>query len=212
MVDGGAYADGTTDYTTMISEFKAKKGEIFSNCPLPPDFNTFWKQAVAAGLQAQAGHRGQGAAVPGRHHGTRAAGQQHRHRLVVGAVHALHLLAERHVGQVAGRTFQSSTGNEWVQSIGSSYALFEVAKEAFGAVSDPHDKAEVANALHNVNYTGMNGPINFADGPAPGVGIVQPVGAQWKTSTGKYPFEINVVDNSINPTVPIGAELVPTNA
>jgi branched-chain amino acid transport system substrate-binding protein len=87
-----------------------------------------------------------------------------------------------------------------------------VAKEAFAAASDPHDKTEVANALHNVSYTGMNGAIDFASGPAPGVGIIPPVGAQWKASTGKYPFEMKVVDNSLNSNVPIGATLEPTNA
>ncbi len=68
------------------------------------------------------------------------------------------------------------------QSIGSSYALFEVAKEAFGAVSDPHDKAEVAERPAQVSYTGMCGAINFAAGPAPGVGIIPPLGVQWKTA------------------------------
>jgi branched-chain amino acid transport system substrate-binding protein len=89
---------------------------------------------------------------------------------------------------------------------------FEVAREAFGAVSDPHDKAEVASALHKVSYTGMCGPIDFASGPAPGVGIIPPVGVQWKASTGKYPFEMKVVDNSLNHSVPVEAPLQPTNA
>ena len=99
--------------------------------------------------------------------------------------------------------FTASTGNQWVQSIGSTYSLFEVAREAFTAASDPHDKAEVAKAFHNVSYTGMCGPINFAGGPAPGVGIIKPVGD---------PFEMVVVDNSLNKNVPIGGALEPTNA
>ena len=45
----------------------------------------------------------------------------------------------------------------------------------------------MANALHNVSYQGICGPLNFATGPAPGVGIIKPVGVQWKKSTGKYP-------------------------
>ena len=49
VVDGGAYADGTADYTSMISKFKAGQCELFSNCPLPPDFNTMWKQASQQG-------------------------------------------------------------------------------------------------------------------------------------------------------------------
>ena len=91
-------------------------------------------------------------------------------------------------------------------------SLFEVAKEAFTAVSDPHDKAAVAAALHKVSYTGMCGPIDFAAGPAPGVGIIKPVGVQWKKGTGSYPFEMQVVDNSLNPSVKVEANLDPTNA
>ena len=68
--------------------------------------------------------------------------------------------------------YQAATGNQWVRSIGSTYSLFEVAREAFRAVSDPHDAAEVANALHLVNYTGTCGALNFANGPAPGVAII----------------------------------------
>jgi branched-chain amino acid transport system substrate-binding protein len=58
----------------------------------------------------------------------------------------------------------------------------------------------------------MNGAINFAAGPAPGVGITPPVGVQWKKSSGKFPFEMEVVDNSLNKNVKIQAQLEPTNA
>src|SRR5215467_9939896 len=40
-VDGGAYTDGTTDFTAMINRFKGENCQYFSNCPLPPDFNVF---------------------------------------------------------------------------------------------------------------------------------------------------------------------------
>jgi branched-chain amino acid transport system substrate-binding protein len=35
-VDGGAYTDGTTDYSSMIETFKAAGCEFYVNCPLPP--------------------------------------------------------------------------------------------------------------------------------------------------------------------------------
>lgn len=110
--------------------------------------------------------------------------------------------------------YQAKSGNQWLQSLGSTYSLFEVATEALSAVSDPHDKAELADALHKVNYNGICGPINFGAGPAPGVGIIEPVGVQWKVQPAgsKYPVEMKVVDNSLNKSVPIGADLVATNA
>ena len=50
-MDGGAYTDGTTDYSSMISKFKSKDCQVFINAPLPPDFNTFWKQAAQQGYK-----------------------------------------------------------------------------------------------------------------------------------------------------------------
>jgi len=107
--------------------------------------------------------------------------------------------------------FQEQTGKERLQGIGSTYSLFEVAKEAFTAASDPHDRQEVANALHNVSCKGMCGPLDFSGGPAPGVAIIKPVGVQWKQSSGKFPLEMRVVDNSLNTAVPIQADLQATN-
>jgi branched-chain amino acid transport system substrate-binding protein len=212
VVDGGAYQDGTADYSSMISKFKGKHAELFSNAPLPPDFNAFWKQASQQGFKPKLATVAKVLLFPA---DTAALGP-----LVNNVAtdswwgpympYKSSLTGETASALAAGYT--SATGNQWVQSIGSTYALFEVAREAFTAVSNPHDKAEVANALHNVNYTGMCGAINFAGGPAPGVGIIPPLGVQWKKSTGKFPFEMQVVDNSMNTNVKVQAKLEPTNA
>ena len=50
--------------------------------------------------------------------------------------------------KILANNFMAQTGREWVQGIGSTYSLFEVAREVFTSVSDPHDKPEVARALH----------------------------------------------------------------
>jgi branched-chain amino acid transport system substrate-binding protein len=211
-LDGGAYPDGQTSFASMISDFKSKGADLFSNCPLPPDFNTFWTEAHSQGWKPKLATVAKVLLFPA-------------DTKVLGPL-VSNIATDSWWGPYMPNTssltgmsasalanlYQSTTGNEWVQSIGSTYSLFEVAKEAFSAVSDPHDKAEVANALHNVSYTGMCGPLNFAAGPAPGVGIIDPVGVQWKASTGSFPFEMTVVDNSLNSNVKIGADLEPTNA
>ena len=190
----------------------AKDAQVFSNCPLPPDFNTFWKQASEQGFKPKLATVAKVLLFPD---DTKALGPLVNNIATDSWWGPYMPYKSSLTGQSASAlasAFEAATGNEWVQSIGSTYALFEVAKEAFAAASDPHDKAEVANALHNVSYSGMNGSIDFASGPAPGVGIIPPVGAQWKASTGKYPFEMKVVDNSLNSNVPVGATLEPTNA
>jgi branched-chain amino acid transport system substrate-binding protein len=212
VVDGGAYTDGTADFTSMLSLFKSKDAEVFSNCPLPPDFNTFWKQASQQGWKPKIATVAKVLLFPA---DTVALGALVKNIATDSWWGPYMPNKSSLTGQSAkalADAFTASTGNQWVQSIGSTYSLFEVAKEAFTAASDPHDKAEVAKAFHNVNYTGMCGPINFAGGPAPGVGIIKPVGVQWKPGTGKDPFEMVVVDNSLNKKVPIGGTLEPTNA
>jgi hypothetical protein len=69
-----AYADGLTNYTSMISRFRSAGADFFTN--------------------AEACHRGQGAAVPDRRLCDGKQGLQHRHRRLVGAVPAVALLPD----------------------------------------------------------------------------------------------------------------------
>jgi branched-chain amino acid transport system substrate-binding protein len=215
VVDGGAYADGTADFTSMISEFKSKKCEVFSNCPLPPDFNTFWKQASQQGFKPKIATVAKVLLFPA---DCVALGPTLVNNIATdswwGPYMPYSSSLDGMTASALASAYEAKSGQQWLQALGSTYSLFEVAKEAFSNVSDPHDKTEVADALHKVHYTGMCGTINFATGPAPGVGIIPPVGVQWKAqaSGSKYPVEMKVVDNSLNSSVPIGADLVATNA
>ncbi|HEX9065388.1 MAG TPA: ABC transporter substrate-binding protein [Streptosporangiaceae bacterium] len=213
VVDGGAYTDGTTDFTSMISKFKSAKAEVFSNCPLPPDFNTFWKQASQQGFKPKLATVAKVLLFPA---DTVALGSL-VNNIATDSWWGPYMpnTSSLQTGLTAKQLadgYQAATGQQWVQSIGSSYSLFEVAKEAFVNVTDPHDAAEVASALHQVNYSGMCGSLNFAGGPAPGVGIINPVGVQWQKGTGQFPYEMKVVDNSLNTSVQVEANLQPTNA
>jgi branched-chain amino acid transport system substrate-binding protein len=212
-VDGGAYPDGTTDYTAMISKFKSHDCEIFSNAPIPPDFNIMWKQSAQQGFKPKLATVAKvllfptdvtalgGLAV----NVATDAWWTPYHKQSSSLVPSLN-------SQGLSNGFQTATGKQWLQSLGTTYSLYEVAHNAFSKVDDPHDKKAVAAQLRSMNYTGMCGTLDFAAGPVPGVAIIKPVGVQWKHGTGKFPYELQVVDNSANKAVPITADLEPTNA
>jgi branched-chain amino acid transport system substrate-binding protein len=189
LVDPPPYTDGTTDYTSFISLFKSKNCEFFTNVPLPPDFNVFWKQA------AQQGYKPKLATVA-------------KVLLFPSDVTALGSLVNNVAtdawwtpnmpwkSSLTGQTcaelaaaFTAATGGQWVQAL-SNYSLFEVAYAAMTAVNNPHNKTEVAAALFNVNIEGIAGQLNWTSSknPAPGV-----------------------VDNTLMPNVPLTATLEPTN-
>src|SRR5690606_23002465 len=51
LVDGGAYQNGISDFSSQIAEFKSSEAELFTCTPIPPDFQTFWKQAQQQGYK-----------------------------------------------------------------------------------------------------------------------------------------------------------------
>jgi branched-chain amino acid transport system substrate-binding protein len=205
-----AYTDGTTNYSSMISQFKSAKADFFTNVPLPPDFATMWKQAVQQGFKPKLATVAKVLLFPP-------------------DAYALGNLVENvatdawwapslpwkssftgETCQQMATEFEAATKGQWNSNI-SNYSLFEAAHAALTSVSDPHDKNEVADAIHKVNIQALAGPLNFASGgPAPGVAITPPVGIQWQKGT-KYQLEAQVVDNTLQPRAKITADLKPTN-
>jgi branched-chain amino acid transport system substrate-binding protein len=211
-VDGGPYIDGLTDFRAMINKFKTADCQYISNCPLPPDFNIFWKQANQLGWKPKLATVAKVLLFPA---DLTALGPLVNNIATDSwwgpYMPYISSLDPKLRAQDLVTNFQAQTGREWVQSIGGTYSLFEIAHQAFTTVSDPHDHQEVAAALHKVNYHGISGHLNFAGGPAPGVVALPVVGVQWKESPGKFPFEMRVVDNTLNTNVKLGAHLTPTN-
>src|SRR5579872_2390499 len=211
LIDPPPYQDGLSDYSSMISTFQSGNCEFFTNVPLPPDFNVMWKQAAQQGYKPKLATVAKVLLFPS---DVTALGD-----LVINvATDAWWTPNMPWTSSLTGETcqqiasaFESDTGNQWIQSL-SNYSLFEVAHAALTATNNPHDKAEVADAMTKVNITGLAGKLNWTDpkNPAPGVVDTPVVGVQWKKGT-KYPYEMQVVDNTLMPNVPLTGQLEPTN-
>ena len=204
------YPDGTTNYSSMISQFKAAGADFFTNVPLPPDFATMWKQSIQQGFKPKLATVAKVLLFPPDAY---ALGSS----VYNVATDTWWVPTLPWTSSFTGETcqqmandFESTTGGQWNANI-SNYSLFEAGHAALTSVSDPHDKAEVAAAIHKVNIHALAGPLNFASGgPAPGVAITPPAGVQWQKGT-KYPLEMQIVDNTLLPDAKITADLQPTN-
>jgi branched-chain amino acid transport system substrate-binding protein len=205
-----AYPDGTANYSSMISQFKADKADFFTNVPLPPDFATMWKQSIQQGFRPKLATVAKVLLFPSDAY---AMGREVYNVATdtwwVPTLPWTSTLTGETCQQFASE-YEAAGQGQWNANI-SNYSLFEVAHAALTSVSDPHDKTEVAAAIHKVNIHALAGPLNFASGgPAPGVAITPPAGVQWQKGT-KYPLEMQVVDNTLLPDAKITADLLPTN-
>ena len=191
----------------MISSFKSHDCEIFVNVPLPPDFNTFWKEAAQQGFKPKLATVAKVLLFPA---DVQALGSLVNNIATDSWWSPFAPYKSSLTGETAAELaldYQKTTGQQWTQAIGSTYAAFEIAQLALTGASDPHDHQDVANELHGLKYEGMNGVVDFASGPAPGVAIIPAAGVQWKKGKpGKFtdfPYAMYVVDNSDAPSWPI---------
>ncbi|MBO0846759.1 MAG: ABC transporter substrate-binding protein [Nocardioides sp.] len=209
VVDGGKYQDGTTDYSSQISKFKRSGAELFTCTPIPPDFQTYWRQAAQQGYRPTLATVAKVMLFPSEAEALGKLSNNIATDVWWSPSYPNESSIDGTTGQQLADDFASKTGKQWTQALGSVYSLFEVAVEVFKKVSDPKDKNEVAAALHNLDYTGMSGQLNFAGGPQPGIAIQKPCGGQWRPGK-KFPWDIFIVDNHANPNMPLTGDLQPT--
>ncbi len=211
VVDGGAYEDGATDFTAQISQFKKSGAELFTCTPIPPDFQTFWKQSQQQGFRPRLATVAKVMLFPTEAEALGPLSKNIATDIWWSPFHPHTSALDGTTARELADGYAAKTGNQWTQALGSIYSLFEVAVEAFKQADDPKDKDEVASNLREMKLSCMSGDLDFTDGPEPGIAIQHPVGGQWREGK-EFDWDIVIVDNSANPDVPVGGDLEPTNA
>jgi branched-chain amino acid transport system substrate-binding protein len=205
VVPSGGYADGTSDFASIISTFKAANVEILHAVPIPPDFITFWRQAHQNGFVPKIASISKALLFPS---AAAALGP-----LVTNVMSPLWWTPQfPYKSSLDGTTasafaanYKTSTGNEWTQPMGFNYAVFEIAVAALKASGDPKNKAAVASAIGSLKGQAITGDYDFTSGPVPHVSQIPELLAQWRMVAGSP--QLVVVDNSELPTVPVASQL-----
>ena len=205
VVPSGAYADGTSDFTPIISKFKNANVEILHAVPIPPDFITFWRQAHQNGFKPKIASISKALLFPS---AADALG-----KLVTNVMSPLwwspQFPYKSSLDGVSASAFaadyKTSTGSDWTQPMGFNYAIFEIAVAALKASGNPKDAKGVANALSTLKGQAITGSYDFSSGPVPNVSQVPELLAQWRPGSGGY--DLVVINNSLLPAVPTAGSL-----
>jgi branched-chain amino acid transport system substrate-binding protein len=209
IVDPGRYRNEKDSFATEIDTFKAAGADIVTGVPLPPDFATFWKQAAERDYRPKIASVGKALLFPafidamGTAEGVSTEvwwSPSHPFKSSLTGATAAQLAAD----------YQARTGRQWIQPLGFVHALFEVAAAVLRAAGDVGDKQALADAIKATSMSTIVGRVDWTRSQAnfPNVSRTPLVGGQWRRGR-DWPFELEIVSNTVHPEIPATSTLQP---
>jgi branched-chain amino acid transport system substrate-binding protein len=213
LTDPGRYQNLTDDFTAQINTFKEADAEIITGVMLPPDFPTFWNQALQQGFKPKIASIGKALLFPV---AVEALGQNGHNLSSEVWWTPSHPFASSLTGQSASElasAYEQSTGKQWTQPIGFVNALFEVATDVMKRAADVGDPDAIVAAIRETNLDTIVGPVQWGRDNLPpfaqqNVSKTPLVGGQWRLS-GEGKYEMVITDNRTAPEIPTGGEMEP---
>ena len=215
VVDPGRYQDGMEDFTQMISMFKKEGVQVVGGVVIPPDFVNFCMQSAQQGFVPTILMGGKAMLFPQTAEAIGKPGFGVTCEQWWGPTFPFKSSFTGETCQQLADEFEKRSGQQWTQPL-MHYALFEVAADVLKRSTDIDDKANLLAALKTTKLAdSVAGPLDWTlpvkDGtahPNPN-GVTTPlVGGQWVPGT-KYMFDLKIVINNLEPSIPLQAEMKP---
>jgi branched-chain amino acid transport system substrate-binding protein len=213
LTDPGRYQNLTDDFSAQIAAFKKANCEIITGVVLPPDFTTFWNQALQQGLKPKAASIGKAILFPV---AVEALGKNGNNLSSEVWWSPNHPFKSSLTGQSAkdiATAYEKSSGKQWTQPIGFIHALFELAVDVAKRSGDVADNKAVVKAITATKLDTVVGPIawdgkNLPPFAAKNIAKTPLVGGQWRLRDGNK-YDIVITDNKTAPEIPTGGKMEP---
>jgi branched-chain amino acid transport system substrate-binding protein len=201
----GLYANGTTDFSAQISKFKDEGSKVLLGVPIPPDFITFWKQAVQQGFQPEVATIGKAILFPSVLEALGDTGNNLGSEVWWSPSSPYKSALTGQSAEELATSFEDVTGKQWTQPLGFAEALFEIAVATLQK-SNSTKAADLQAAISSLKTDTIVGPVDWTSGPVKNVSKTPLVGGQWRLQPdGTY--QIVIVSNSLAPQIPTGGTM-----
>jgi branched-chain amino acid transport system substrate-binding protein len=209
VVDAGPYNDGLNDFSAQIAKFKAGNCQILNTFPLPPDFATFWRQAIQQGYKPIIAQIAKTGLFPSQ---VEALGNLGPGLATAAYWHPVWPYSSSLTG-LNGQQMKAgyeATGKQWTQQLGADFALWDAGIAALKHAPDPKDKLGLANSIQTLVVDTPMGHLDWTKGPVKNVVDTVIPGCQWfKSPAGsKFPLELLMTEHVQDPSIPIQTKLV----
>ena len=213
LVDPGRYQNLTDDFTAQIAAFKKAECDIITGVVLPPDFTTFWNQALQQGLKPKIASVGKAILFPSAVEALGKNGNNLSSEVWWTPHHPFKSSLTGQSAQALSDAYEKSSGKQWTQPIGFVHSLFEVAVDVMKRTSDIGDNKAVVKSIASTKLNTVVGPIawdgnNVPPFAAKNITKTPLVGGQWRHREGNK-YDIVITDNKTFPGILIGGQMQP---
>jgi len=213
LTDPGRYQDLTDNFSAQIAAFKAANCEILTGVVIPPDFTTFWKQALQQGYKPKVASVGKALLFPSAVEALGGDGNNLSSEVWWSPSHPFKSSLTGASAHDFADAFETATKKQWTQPIGFVHALFEVAVDVLKRTPQRGDAKAMVEAIAATNLDTIVGHIQWNGANLPpfgqkNVAKTPLVGGQWRLKAGNK-YDIVITDNKTFPAVPLGGKMEP---
>lgn len=206
LIDPGRFQSGTQDFSSHIAAFKKAGVEIVAGVIIPPDAKTFLTQARQQGFKPKVVSLGKALLHPSAIEALGELGDGLSTEVWWSSFHPFSSSLTRQTSRALADAYEASTQKQWLQTLGFSHALFEVAADALKR-SKSLKPADVRDAVASAKLSTVVGDVAWGGkGPFRNVSKTPLVLGQWGKGK-KYKYELTIVNNVAAPKIPLGGPL-----
>ncbi len=211
LTDPGRYQNLTDNFSAQITAFKNAQCQIVTGVVLPPDFTTFWKQALQQGFKPKAASVGKAILFPV---AVEALGKDGHNLSSEVWWSPSHPFKSSLTGQSAKQladAYEAATKKQWTQPIGFIHSLFEVATDVLKRTTEIGNAKATVAAIAATNLDTVVGKVAWNGKGVPpfaakNVTKTPLVGGQWRIKDGNK-YDIVITDNRTAPEIPVGGKM-----
>jgi branched-chain amino acid transport system substrate-binding protein len=203
----GAFPNGTTDFSSQIASLKGANDSALVGIMAPPDFITFWKQAVQQGYQPKVATIAKAIEFPSVVEAMGNLGNNLSTEIWWSPSYPFSSSLTGESSATFAENYEKASGKPWTMPLGFAEALFEVANAAFSQ-SETTSSEDLAATMSTMNVDTIVGNLDWSNGPMPGVATSPVTGGQWRL-TGDAEYAIEIVSNVGHPEIPTTSEVEP---
>jgi branched-chain amino acid transport system substrate-binding protein len=211
LTDPGRYQNLTDNFSAQITAFKNANCQIVTGVVLPPDFTTFWKQALQQGFKPKAASVGKAILFPV---AVEALGKDGHNLSSEVWWSPSHPYKSSLTGQSAKQladAYEGATKKQWTQPIGFIHSLFEVATDVLKRTAEVGNAKATVAAIAATNLDTVVGKVAWNGKGLPpfaakNVTKTPLVGGQWRLKDGNK-YDIVITDNRTAPEIPVGGKM-----